>query len=224
MGRDRDPLLLPGVTPGPWSGGRWWCQPQDGLARGRPIVHPREGRPRAGGRAPGALCKPVGFGPGRIWRFFSHSFHFLAFGTAPQALGALPLRCLAPAGPSRPGRPGVSGHWGSAGLEAGRPGSLPTVDRSLGMVTRGWQMVAKQSPSPRPAAPPGLGHGQVHTAAAAWVAAPSPEGWASQPPRVAGLRASVCAALPSRACFRWRPRAPALRPQVLGSPHLACPT
>ena len=67
------------------------------------------------------------------------------------------------------------------------------------MVMRGWQMVAKQSPPPPPPPPaptpraPRLGQGQVHTAAAAWVVAPSREGWASQPSRVAGGREQVSA-------------------------------
>ena len=90
--------------------------------------------------------------------FFSHSFHFLAVGTAPRALGALPLRCLAPAGPSRRGRPGVAGRWGSGGLGAGRLGGLPTEDEDSGW----WCGTGEWWPgrAPRPAAPPGLGRGR----------------------------------------------------------------
>lgn len=127
---------------------------QDGLAERPPTVHPEAGRPRAGGRAPGALCKPVGFRPGRIWGFFSHSFHFLAFGTAPWALGALPLPCPAPAGPS-----------GEAGLGCGALGVWRARSRSgWGLFTEvsdsGWWYqggVRGPGRAPDPAAPPGLG-------------------------------------------------------------------
>lgn len=162
---------------------------------GRLFTPGRGGRGRAGGLL-GLYVSRWALGPAGFGDSFRTVSIFWPLERRPRPSGPSPSGAWRPRGPAAQaglGFPGFGGRLGSVG--AGRFGGLPTEDRSLGMVMRGWQMVAKQSPPPppRPAAPPGLGHGQVHTAAAAWVVAPSPEGWASQPPRVAGGREQVSA-------------------------------
>lgn len=137
----------------------------------------------------------MGFGPGRIWGFFSHSFHFLAFGTAPWALGALPLRCPALAGPSHGGKPGVPGVGGLEGPKQVAFGvSLPqtvTQDCWTPVLCCGYAEPATRG------APRDLRDRPVPTSATAWVVPPAREGSESWPPGARGLRASVCAALPA---------------------------
>lgn len=107
----------------------------------------------AGGRVPGALCKPVGLRPGRIWGFFSQ---FPFSGLWKGALGPqspTPLWCLAPRGPST-----------RAGLGVLALGISPP--RTVTPAVVPWQCaVGSQSPLPQG----GLCDYGVPTSAAPWV-------------------------------------------------------
>lgn len=172
MGRGRDPFPSPGSRQALGQGVDGAANPRTAWPGARRLFAPEKG---GRGRAPGALCKPVGFGPGRIWGFFSHSFHFLAVGTAPRALGALPLRCLAPAGPSRRGRPGLRVVGGSGGLGVGRLGGLPTEDGDSGWWCGTGEWWPGRAPDPQ----------RPRASAAAGFPGRRRRGW-SRPPRRAG--------------------------------------
>ena len=188
-------------------------------------------RGRAGGLL-GLYVSRWALGPAGFGDSFRTVSIFWPLERRPRPSGPSPSGAWRPRGPAAQaglGFRGVGGRLGSVG--AGRFGGLPTEDRSLGMVMRGWQMVAKQSPPPpaparaptRSAPRPRSGPGSHGRGGVGGRALPGGLGVPAFKGR-GGPRASVCAALPCRTCFRWRPRAPALCPHVLGSPPLACPT
>lgn len=114
----------------------------------------------AGGRVPGALCKPVGLRPGRIWGFFSQ---FPFSGLWNCALGPQNptlLWCLAPRGPSTRAALGVR----ALGISPPRTVTTAVV---------AWQC-AVDNLSPRPRG--GLCDRRVPTSAAAWVVPRTPGG------------------------------------------------
>lgn len=165
---------------------------------------PQAWRPRAGGflglYVSRWACGPAGFGDSFL------SFHFLAFGTAPWALGAQHPSGAWRRGVHPQGQAWGSGRWAISPPRTAIPSAVP------------WQCaVSSQSPRPREACVTAEFPRRLRCG---WSRALR-EGSSVWPPRASGLGAS-CALSALCILFQCRePRTPAGNPQALGTPSQA---